>query len=113
MAGNHMSFSQRTGASVEPAPDVGIVVRFNGQQQPAILTVGKPETIQFGTFPVEIELTEIIRKRVRPAHKPPYIWVIRTESGETMIRTKDEINAARIFGQKSDEEILEISVKLD
>lgn len=97
---------------IEPAPEVGVVVRFNGQQKVGILKIGESSTFQFGTFPVEVELVEIYRKKQVPTTGPPYHWRIVTTCGyERTIRAMDEDNALRIFrADEGDEwQIKEIS----
>lgn len=112
MAGNHANIEDTAKPVVEPAPQVGLVVRFNGCQQPVILDVDQPQTLNFGTFPIEVEVKQIIRKKLRPAKAPPYTYIIKTASGEHRIRSMDEINAARIFGQRNAEEILSIEPEI-
>jgi hypothetical protein len=99
---------------VEPAPEIGIVVRFGDRQKPRILNVGIPEVFQFGNFPVEVEVVEVIRKKPRPAHKPPYHWIVKTATRVARIRAMDERNARRIFMENhgSGEEILSIEAEI-
>lgn len=98
---------------VEPAPEIGIVVRFNGQQQPAILTVDQPETIRFGTFEVEVTAVQIIRKKIRPAKAPPWNYLIVADDGtEHTIRAMDEACAARIFARQTDKTIFSIEPEI-
>ena len=94
--------------------DIRIVVRFNGQQLPAILSVGEPQTLDFGSFPVEIEAVQIIRKPRRPSGKPPYTYIFLTEDGvRTKVRAKDKANARRIFRQRNNTVIQEILTEFD
>lgn len=104
MSGNHIPIGGHAVPSVEPAPEIGLVVRFNGQQMPVILKVDEPETLHFGTFPIELEVVQVIRKKVRPASKPPYYWIIKNDQGVVArIRAMTEEDARRIFYQRSPE----------
>ena len=95
---------------VEPAPDVNLVVSFGGQTRVVKLRAGGEETVEFGNFPVKLEVTSVERKRVRPAGKPPYYWIIKTSSWNDRIRAMTEENARRLFYQRfrTDEDIVEI-----
>jgi hypothetical protein len=109
MAGNHIKVDDKAGAVVEPAPEVGLVIRFNGQQQPVMLKVGETETLDFGSLPVEVKVVQIVRKPIRPAKKPPYIWVAELSDGtETRVRAMTERQARRMACRQSGEDILGI-----
>lgn len=115
MAGNHIHVDDTAGSVVEPAPTVGVVVRFNGQQQPAILSVGEPQTLDFGSFPIEVEVVQIIRSKPRPSRKPPYTWIIESDDGEQYkVRSIAEKQARRMFLRNNEgRKILEIYPELD
>lgn len=103
--GNRLKVSGEAVPCVEPAPKIGIVVRFGGCQAPAILTVGEPQTLHFGTFRVEVEVVDVIRQKIRPAKKPPYNWIVRTTCGyEVPIRAMNEDNALRLFRRQEGDE---------
>ena len=109
MAGNHIQVEDQAGAVVEPAPEVGLVIRFNGQQQPVMLTVGETRTLDFGSFPVEVKVAQIVRKRDRPAKKPPYTWIVELSDGsETRVRAMTERQARRMACRESGLDILGI-----
>lgn len=100
---------------VEPAPDVTVAVSFNGQRQEVTLRPNSPETVQFGTFPVTVEVTTVARKKIRPAKRPPYFYVITTTCGyQREIRAMDEDNALRLFRESEGDEwqISDISAKI-
>ncbi len=104
MSGNDLNAEQKAVPCVEPAPEIGLVVRFNGQQQPVILKVDEPETLNFGSFPIELEVVQVIRKKVRPAKAPPWYYIIKNDQGVVArIRAMTEEDARRIFYQRSDE----------
>lgn len=110
MAGNHTNLDGEAKPCVEPAPDIDLSVWFNGQLLRATVRAGETETLDFGTFPVKVRVDRVKRRRVRPAGKPPYHWIIKTESWSDKIRAMSEENARRLFYQRfgTDEDILEI-----
>lgn len=113
MAGNELEVEDKAGAVVEPAPEVGLVIRFNGQQQPTMLKVGETRTLDFGSFPVEVKVVQIVRKPLRPARKPPYVWVVELSNGkEAEVRAMTERQARRMACRESGEDILGIYPKL-
>lgn len=114
MAGNHIKVEDTAASHVEPAPEIGVVVRFNGGQQPALLAVGEPQTLKFGTFAVEVEVVQINRKKPRPSRKPPYFWIIESNDGnESKVRAMTEKQARRMFMRQNEGlEILEIYPEL-
>ena len=117
MSGFHQDINVDDKATpcVEPAPEIGIVVRFGDRKQPAILTVDEPTTLHFGTFEVEVTVVDVIRKKIRPASKPPYHWIIKNDEGTTeKIRAMSEENARRLFYQRHgiDSEIVEIEAEI-
>lgn len=112
MSGNHADIGDKAVPSIEKAPDVGLVVRFNGMQLPVMMTVGETQTLNFGTFPVEIKVVQVVRKKPRPTSGPPYTFIIKHDGGETRIRSNDEANAERIFRQRSQNKILSIEAEI-
>lgn len=109
MAGNFIKVDDKAGAVVEPAPEVGLVIHFNGQQQPTMLKVGETRTLDFGSFPVGVKVVQIVRKPNRPAKKPPYTWVVELSDGtETKVRAMAERQARRMACRESGEDIIGI-----
>jgi len=75
MAGSRLPIQNKVKASVQRAPDVGVVVKCNGLQMPAILTLGQPETIPFGNFEIEIEVVELVAKPEQEV--TTWLWTIK------------------------------------
>jgi hypothetical protein len=75
MAGNVLPIQSKIKASVQNAPDVGVVVKFNGQSLPAILTLGEAQELQFGNFTVSVEAVDLVPK---PEHEvTTWLWTIK------------------------------------
>ncbi len=118
MSGSKLKLGQESSASIDPAPDVGVLVRFNGQQLPAILSLGKKETINFGNFQVEILPVEIISKpKLKPNRKPiPRRFKFTTDAVVRYYSGASEDEAFALFCRRNGDhdrnlvEIEEISV---
>jgi hypothetical protein len=79
MAGSILPIEGKVVASVVNPPDVGVVVKFNGQSMPAILSLGKSEDVQFGNFTVSIEAVDIIYPK--PSEVAVWLWTMRSTIG--------------------------------
>jgi len=63
MSGNKAKINSKAEFEIVRAKrkDVGLLVRFNGQQLPVMLAEGETRTLNFGNFPVEIEVVEVVK----------------------------------------------------
>jgi hypothetical protein len=110
MEGNHANLEGEAKPCVEPAPDVELIVSYGGKRETLTLKPGDDEIVKIGQIPVKLRVGSVKRKKIRPASKPPYHWVIKTASWSDRIRAMDEENARRLFYQRfgTDENIVEI-----
>ena len=102
LAGNRLNVRSTPASVIEPAPDIGVIVRFNGQQLPAVLSLGEAETLQFGNFTVEIEPVEIIPKLPVTNDRGPikYQYTFKSAAGIHKYLGVDEAEAIATFKRR-------------
>lgn len=96
---------------IERAPEVELLVRYDGSAKSVSLKPGEYSTIDFNGFNVAVEVVKVNRPKPVPVMGPPYRFLIQCTDGyERVIRSMEESLAVKHFHRTEnvEREILDV-----